>query len=67
MAVIKVIEIMSSSKESWEDATQAGIKKVSDSIHDIKSAYIRDQSVTVGSDGKIEEYRVSLKISFQVN
>jgi len=67
MAVIKVLEIMSSSKKSWEDATAAGIKKVSSSVQDIKSAYVQSQSVVVGNDGDVTEYRVNLKISFQVN
>ena len=67
MAVIKVLEIMSSSKKSWEDATAAGIKKVSNSVQDIKSAYVQSQSVVIGDEGEISEYRVNLKISFQVN
>jgi len=67
MAVIKVLEIMSSSKKSWEDATAQGIKKVSSSVQDIKSAFVQSQSVVVGNDGDVTEYRVNLKISFQVN
>ena len=65
MAVMKVLEIMSNSKESWEDATAKGIKKASESIHDIRSAFVQSQSVVV-KDGEIEEYRVNLKISFEV-
>ncbi len=67
MAVIKVLEIMSSSKKSWEDATASGIKKVSSSVQDIKSAFVQSQSVVVGNEGEVTEYRVNLKISFQVN
>ncbi|MEL6561909.1 MAG: dodecin family protein [Bacteroidota bacterium] len=67
MAVIKVLEIMASSKKSWEDATATGIKKVSSSVQDIKSAYVQSQSVVVGDEGEISEYRVNLKVSFQVN
>lgn len=67
MAVIKVLEIMASSKKSWEDATATGIKKVSSSVQDIKSAYVQSQSVVVGEEGEISEYRVNLKVSFQVN
>lgn len=66
MSVLKVIEIMSSSTKSWEDAAQSGIKKASKSVKGIKSAWVQDQSVTVVK-GKIVAYRVNLKISFVVN
>ena len=66
MAVVKVIEIMSESSKSWEDATSTGIAKASESIKNIRSAYINEQSVTVGDDGKVEKYRVNLKVSFLV-
>ncbi|MEM1328876.1 MAG: dodecin family protein [Bacteroidota bacterium] len=66
MAVVKVIEVLSESPESWEDATKKGIEKASESIKNIRSAYINEQSVTV-SDGGVQHFRVNLKISFQVD
>ena len=66
MAILKVIEILSSSDKSWEDATQKGVMKASKSVKNIKSAYVQNQSVTVGSGGKVMEYRVNLKLSFEV-
>ena len=66
MSVLKVIEVLSNSTKSWEDATATGIAKASESVHGIKSAYVQDQSVVVSS-GKITEYRVTLKITFQVD
>ena len=65
MSVVKVIEIMSNSTKSWEDATATGIAKASESIKNIKSAYVQSQSVTV-SKNKVKEYRVNLKVSFLV-
>ncbi|MEL6941794.1 MAG: dodecin family protein [Bacteroidota bacterium] len=65
MAVVKVIEIMSESSKSWEDATSKGIEKASESLKNIRSAYINEQSVTV-KDGKVDKYRVNLKLSFSV-
>lgn len=65
MAVLKVIEIMSSSKKSWEDATETGIVKASKTLKNIRSAWVQDQSVVVDK-GKVKEYRVSLKLSFEV-
>ena len=66
MSVLKVVEIMSNSDKSWEDATQKGIKKASESVKHIKSAFVQSQSVTV-NEGTIVEYRVNLKISFEVS
>jgi flavin-binding protein dodecin len=65
MSVLKVVELMSSSKKSWEDATAKAIKKASKSINNIKSAYVQDQSVVV-ENGEIKEYRVNLKVTFVV-
>jgi len=65
MAVIKVIELMASSKKSWEDATAKAVKKASKSLQDIRSAYVQDQSVVV-KNGEIAEFRVNLKVSFEV-
>ena len=65
MSVMKVIEILSNSKESWEDATASGIVKASKSVKNIKSAFVQSQSVTV-KDGKVDEYRVNIKLTFEV-
>ncbi|MCC6724013.1 MAG: dodecin domain-containing protein [Saprospiraceae bacterium] len=66
MAVMKVIEILSESDKSWEDATQIGIAKASKSLKGIRSAWVQDQSVTVNEKGEVDKYRVSLKLSFEV-
>lgn len=65
MAVIKVVEIMSDSNKSWEDATSNAIKRASKSIKDIRSAYVQSQSVVV-KNNKVTGYRVNLKVSFEV-
>lgn len=65
MAVMKVIEVLSNSSKSWEDATATGVEKASKSVKNIKSAFVQSQSVTV-KDGKVEEYRVNLKLTFEV-
>jgi len=65
MSVMKVVELMASSKKSWEDATAKAVKKASKSIKNIKSAYVQDQSVVV-NNGAVTEYRVNLKVTFEV-
>ncbi len=66
MAVIKVVELLANSKKSWEDATAQAIKKASKSLQNIRSANVQNQSVTV-KNGKVEEYRVALKVTFEIN
>ncbi|PKV49472.1 MULTISPECIES: dodecin family protein [Aquimarina] len=65
MAIIKVIEVLANSEKSWEDATKNAVKQASKSVKNIKSAYIVDQSVVVKNDD-VSEFRVNLKISFEV-
>lgn len=65
MAILKVIEIMASSKSSWEDAANSAVKEASKTVKGIRSIYIKEQSAIVDK-GKITEYRVITKISFNV-
>ena len=65
MAVMKVIELLCNSDKSWEDAVENGIKKASKSVKGIKSAYVQSQSCVV-NDGEVTEYRVNLKVTFEV-
>ena len=63
MSVAKVIEIIASSKKSFEDAAVQGVAKAADSLHDITGAWVKDQSVKV-VNGKVTEYRVGMKVTF---
>lgn len=65
MAVLKVIEVLANSDKSWEDATENAVKQASKSVNNIRSAYVSEQSVTV-KDGEVDEYRVNVKITFEV-
>lgn len=66
MAILKVIEILSDSKKSWEDATAKAVKKASKSVNNVRSAYVASQSVVV-KNGAVEAYRVNVKITFEVS
>jgi dodecin len=65
MAVLKVIEVLSSSETSWEDATKKAVAKASKSVKHIRSVYVQDQSASV-KDGAVSEFRVNLKITFEL-
>jgi flavin-binding protein dodecin len=65
MSVLKVIEILANSSESWEDAAKNAVTHASKSVNNIRSVYVNEQSATV-KDGKIDNYRVNVKITFEV-
>lgn len=65
MSVIKVVEILANSSKSWEDATQNAVTHAAKSIKNIKSVYVQEQSAIVTGEN-ITEYRVNVKISFEV-
>lgn len=66
MTVLKVIEVLANSDKSWEDAAKNAVAHASKSVKNIKSIYINEQSATV-TDGKMNNYRVNAKITFEVN
>ncbi len=63
MAVAKIIEITATSDSSFEDAISQGVDKASETVHNIKGAWVKEQKVLV-QDGSVNEYRVDLKVSF---
>ncbi len=64
MAVARVTEIISSSKESFEDAVKQGLRRSSKTLKNVKGAWVDGQKVECDSEGHIHEYRVILKVSF---
>ena len=63
MTVAKVIEISAESDINFEAAIHNGITKAAKSVHHIKSAWVKEQKVTV-ADGQIVKYRVDMKVTF---
>lgn len=65
MSVVKVLELMASSTKSWEDAAQQAVTEASQSLKNIRSVYIQDHSAVV-KNNKITEYRITAKLSFEI-
>ena len=65
MAVLKVIEVLANSKESWEDATNNAVKQAAKSLKNIRSVYVQEHSAAV-ENGKVSEFRVNVKITFEL-
>ncbi len=63
MSVARITEVSSSSKKSFDDAVEEGVKRACETLKNVKSAWVCDQEVSI-DDGKITEYRVKMKITF---
>lgn len=63
MPMLKVIEVLAESNKSWEDAAQSAVANAAETLHGVKSIYLKDMEAVV-SEGKITSYRINAKISF---
>jgi flavin-binding protein dodecin len=63
MSVAKVIEISSTSQQSFEDAIQRGVARATSSLRGVQSAWVKEQTVSI-KNGQITSYRVNLMITF---
>ena len=66
MSVAKIIEVNASSKNSMEDAVKVGLKKTSETVKNIKGAWVNEIKVVTDDGGNVQEWRVNLRISFVV-
>ena len=65
MAVVKVVELVGTSKESWQDAAREAIKEASASLRHITGVDVVKQTALV-ENGDISEYRTTLNVAFVV-
>lgn len=65
MAVVKVVELVGTSKESWEDAAKAAVEEAALSLRHITDVDVVKQSAKVDA-GKITEYHTTLNVAFLV-
>lgn len=64
MSVAKVEEISATSTKSFEDAIQQGIARATKTLRGVRGAWVKEQYIKVGDDGKIAEYQVNMKVTF---
>ena len=62
--VYKIVELVGCSGTSWEDAAREAVETASKTLKDLRIAEVTRQDLTI-KDGKVEEYRVRLKVSFK--
>ena len=61
--VVKVIELLGESGESWEDATRQVVAEATRTLRGVTSIYIKEFQATVEND-QVKNYRVDAKVSF---
>ena len=66
MSVLKVIEVLASSPDGFDEAAEAAVAKASESVRNIKSVYIKEMNAKV-EGGKIASYGVNAKITFELD
>lgn len=64
-SVYKFIDLVGTSSESWEKATNAAISKAAKTLKDLRVAEVVEQDVHIDA-GKIANYRVKLRVSFKM-
>ena len=63
MSVARVTEITATSTNSFEDAIQEGVARATDTLRNVRSAWIKEQQVPI-TDGAISEYQVNMMVTF---
>ncbi len=64
--MLKVIEVLADSTQSWEDAAAVAVKNASKTVRGIRSIYIKEMSAEVEKN-KVVSYRINAKISFELD
>ncbi len=60
----KVIEVIGTSEESWEDAANNAVKRAAESLRDLRIAEVIKMDMKI-EDGKVIAYRTRLNLSFK--
>jgi len=63
MSIARVTEISSTSTKSFEDAIQSGVSRATETLRNVRSAWVKEQQIKI-ENGKIVEYQVNLMITF---
>ncbi len=63
-SVYKVIELVGTSSNSWEDAAKNAVERAGQSLSDLRIAEVKDLDMKV-EDGKVTAFRAKVSLSFK--
>lgn len=63
MSIARVTELSAMSSTSFEDAVQQAIRRASQTLRGVSSAWVKEQRVLV-EDGAIAQYQINVMVTF---
>jgi dodecin len=66
MTAVKIIKVLGTSTESWEDAAREAVEQASQTVEEIRGVEIEDWTASV-ENGAITEYKATVEIAFPVH
>ena len=64
MSIYKVIEIVGTSENSWEEAAKNAVERASQSLKDLRVAEVTSQDLKI-ENGEVVAYRTKVSVSFK--
>lgn len=65
MSVYKIVELVGTSEESWEDAARQAVELAGQSLRDLRIAEVTKLDLKLDDDGNVVAYRARLDVSFK--
>ena len=65
MTAVKIVKVLGTSTESWEDAAEEAVAQASETIEEIHGVEVEDWTADV-EDGRITEYKTTVEVAFRV-
>lgn len=66
MTAVKIIRVMGTSGESWQDAAEEAYREASQSIDEIHGMKVKSWTADVDENGEFEQYKATVELSFPV-
>ena len=65
MSVYRVIDVITTSPNSWEGAAKEALVTARKSLRNLRVAEVSEFDITVNDVGEVEQYRTKLRVSFK--
>ena len=66
MAVVKVVELVGDSRQSWEDAVKEAVRQAAKTVRNITGVVVLNWTGNV-ENGEVVEYKANVKVAFRVD
>ncbi|TME25066.1 MAG: dodecin domain-containing protein [Chloroflexi bacterium] len=65
MAVLKILELVGTSKQSWSDAAREAVNEAAKTVRGIETVEVAESRAVV-QNNKLTEYQVLVRIGFRI-